>query len=255
MLIYILSKILPLIFQPVGLTLILIFLFLKSKKRWIIYLALATLWSFSTHFIAYFLINIVENPWHQKSVDSISTANAIVVLSGGLQPFGNKLIKHEWQDPDRFFFGIDLLKANKAPYIVFTGGIRPLQKKSNPESIQYIEKAMSFGINENQILTTGFAKNTRDEAFRVKELFLGKFQKEKNRIILVTSAFHMKRAKKIFERQSFEVIPFPVDFKNFEYQDKSFIGFLFRFSPNVTNLSKSSLAIREIMGRIIYRSF
>ena len=114
---------------------------------------------------------------------------------------------------------------------------------------------MSFGINENQILTTGFAKNTRDEAFRVKELFLGKFQKEKNKIILVTSAFHMKRAKKIFERQSFEVIPFPVDFKNFEYQDKSFIGFLFRFSPNVTNLSKSSLAIREIMGRIIYRSF
>ena len=56
----------------------------------------------------------------------------------------------------------------------------------------------------------------------------------------------MKRAKSIFERQSFEVIPFPVDFKNFEYVDKSLIGFLFRFSPNAHNLSKSSLAIREI---------
>ena len=32
-------------------------------------------------------------------------------------------------------------------------------------------------------------------------------------ILLMTSAYHMKRAKKTFERQNFKVNPYPVDFK------------------------------------------
>ena len=123
-----------------------------------------------------------------------------------------------------------------------------------PSSI-YLEKSLMYCFKKRQILFTKFAKNTREEALRVEELLSEKYKKEKQKIILVTSAFHMQRAQKIFERRSFEVIPFPVDFKNFKYRNNKFIGYLFRFSPNVENLSKSSLAIREIMGRIIYRSF
>ena len=64
----------------------------------------------------------------------------------------------------------------------------------------------------------------------------------------------MWRAKKIFERNNFQVIPFPVDFKQYDY--KNDIGsFFLKIIPNAHNLSRSSLAIREIMGRIIYRVF
>ena len=48
----------------------------------------------------------------------------------------------------------------------------------------------------------------------------------------------MKRAQKIFERRSFNVIPFPVDFKNFQYKEKKIIGFIFRVVPSIENLSK-----------------
>ena len=33
------------------------------------------------------------------------------------------------------------------------------------------------------------------------------------RILLVTSAFHMRRAQRLFERQGPKVLPFPVDFQ------------------------------------------
>ena len=36
---------------------------------------------------------------------------------------------------------------------------------------------------------------------------------QSKRIILVTSAFHIYRAKRLFEKQSFEVIAYMVDYK------------------------------------------
>ena len=35
-------------------------------------------------------------------------------------------------------------------------------------------------------------------------------------IILVTSAFHMPRAEKVFQNQNLKVIPYPVDFRSSE---------------------------------------
>ena len=51
-------------------------------------------------------------------------------------------------------------------------------------------------------------ENTADESVAVKELI-----RPSKRIILVTSAFHMYRAKRFFEKQGFEVITYKVDYK------------------------------------------
>ena len=58
------------------------------------------------------LINLVETTEKIK-FDSVPNADFIVTFSGGLNHFNKKLIKQEWQDPDRFFSGIDLLKLVK----------------------------------------------------------------------------------------------------------------------------------------------
>ena len=52
-------------------------------------------------------------------------------------------------------------------------------------------------------------------------------------IILVTSAFHMHRSKYLFEKQGFEVTPFPVDF-NLQIQKY----LLFSFLPSLGALKK-----------------
>jgi len=70
----------------------------------------------------------------------------------------------------------------------------------------------------------------------------------KPRIILVTSAFHMRRAQMLFERQGFEVEPFPVDFQT---SDRPTINVL-SFIPSAHALAKSETAMREGVGILYY---
>ena len=65
---------------------------------------------------------------------------------------------------------------------------------------------------------------------------------------------HMKRAKKVFESEGISVQPYPVDFKS----SRSFISLLrnpLKWMPDSYYLYQSSSAIREIIGRIIYRAW
>jgi uncharacterized SAM-binding protein YcdF (DUF218 family) len=86
-------------------------------------------------------------------------------------------------------------------------------------------------------------ENTADEAVAVKEL-IGPNKK----IILATSAYHMYRAKRLFEKQGFEVIPFKVDYKVAQSLKTTILDFL----PDAENLKQTETGIRELMGRLIY---
>jgi uncharacterized SAM-binding protein YcdF (DUF218 family) len=81
--------------------------------------------------------------------------------------------------------------------------------------------------------------NTADEAVAVNELI-----NPNKRIILVTSAFHMYRAKRLFEKQGFIVIPYKVGGNN----KITFMDFL----PNAVYLELTETGIREMIGRIYY---
>jgi uncharacterized SAM-binding protein YcdF (DUF218 family) len=57
----------------------------------------------------------------------------------------------------------------------------------------------------------------------------------------------MYRAKKLFEKQGFEVIPCKVDYKVNNNQ-VTFMDFL----PSATNLELTEIGIKEIIGRLYY---
>jgi uncharacterized SAM-binding protein YcdF (DUF218 family) len=61
-----------------------------------------------------------------------------------------------------------------------------------------------------------------------------------NRIVLVTSAFHMKRSVALFKKQGFEVVPAPAGFRS-GHRPFTFFSFI----PNADSLSSSSLALAE----------
>ena len=68
-----------------------------------------------------------------------------------------------------------------------------------------------------------------------------------NRIILVTSAFHMKRSVAIFKKLGLEVIPFPTDYRALN------MGMNFdAFVPSTGALDTTTLAIKEWIGIIAY---
>ena len=86
-------------------------------------------------------------------------------------------------------------------------------------------------------------ENTADEAVAVKELI-----SPSKRIILVTSAFHMYRAKRLFEKEWFEVIAYKVDYKAAGNSTITVMDFL----PSARNLAMTETGLREIIGRLFY---
>ncbi len=229
-------------------------IFIFRRKLKFVYSAIVFLFIFSNGIISDSLWRFLEHPWKRLNYGDISSSDAIVVLSGGrnLPPGNTEII--EWDDPDRFISGINLYRANKSNKLIFTGGLDPLNSTLPPEGDIYIKEAISMGIPKKDLFTTYPVFNTLGEAKAIKNLLGRKKTSNKKKIILVTSAFHMKRAKKVFEREGINVLPYPVDFKT----SKNFISSLRNpliWIPSSFYLNKSSQAIRELIGRIIYRSW
>tara|TARA_Y200000002_G_scaffold358038_1_gene341057 strand:- start:454 stop:1026 length:573 start_codon:yes stop_codon:yes gene_type:complete len=185
---------------------------------------------------------------------ALNTADGIVVLSGGidLAPGKSKII--EWGDPDRFHAGIELYRAKKSNKLIFTGGVNLFTSNLPPEGQIYIKEAISMGIPSEDLFTTYPVSNTFEEAKAIKRLLFKEIKSSQKKIILVTSAFHMKRAKKVFEREGMNVSPYPVDFKSNGNFNSSLLNPL-KWIPSSSSLDSSSLAIREIIGRIIYQAW
>ena len=143
----------------------------------------------------------------------------------------------------RFFGGISLYKAGKAHKLVFTGGKMPWDKTNKTEGEVLKEYAILNGIPSEKIFVTKDVENTADEAVAVKELI-----SQSKRIILVTSAYHMYRAKLLFEKQGFKVNPYKVDYK---VAGNSTVT-LMNLMPSAGNLELTETGIRELLGRLFY---
>jgi len=239
-----LHKILPTFVLPIMLVIIVILIGLIKNKKKLINIAIAVLYIISTPIFSNNFFKLVEGNEYRKPISAIDSADAIVVLSGMLEinEEGDSTYI-EWGDPDRFFGGIALFKAGKAQKLIFTGGKMPWDKAIKTEGAVLKGYAISNGIPNEKIFVTKNVENTADEAVAVKELI-----SQSKRIILVTSAYHMYRAKKLFEKQGFIVIPFKVDFKASGNNQVMFMDFL----PSAINLVLTEIGIREIIGRLYY---
>jgi uncharacterized SAM-binding protein YcdF (DUF218 family) len=226
------------------LVIILILIGLIKNKKKLIYIAIGLLYIMSTPVFSNSFFKLVEGAEYKKPINEIDSAGAIVVLSGmlGINEVGDSTYI-EWGDPDRFFGGVALLKAGKAQKLIFTGGKMPWDKVKRTEGDVLKEFAISNGIPSEKIFVTKDVENTADEALAVNELL-----SPNKRIILVTSAYHMYRAKRLFEKQGFIVIPYKVDYKTSQNKGIGIMGLL----PSSENLELTETGIREIIGRLFY---
>ena len=229
-------------------------IFIVKRNAKFIYSAFVLLIVFSNGVLADSFWRLLEYPWKRLDYSVVNSSDGIVVLSSGRpKPPGNSKII-EWGDPDRFLAGINLYRANKSNRLIFTGGINPLYPGLPPEGNIYIKEAISLGIPKKDLFTTYSVTNTFQEAKAVKKILNNEISSSRKEIILVTSAFHMKRAKKVFEREGIVVLPYPVDFKSSKSLSSSLRNPL-KWVPSSSSLSRNSSAIREIIGRIIYKSW
>ena len=253
---YFLSKLLPLAVLPLGLSLILLVVGLIGRWRWPVIVSLLLMWVFSLGLVSQGLWRWLEAPWQRRAATAAPRADAIVVLSGGRLPAPGAARVSEWHDPDRFLAGLDLYRAGKAPRLLFTGGASPVLPGQSPEGQSYLQEARQLGVPAAAMASTPPVVNTAGEAIAIRQLLQrSQSSAASPRILLVTSAFHMRRAQRLFERQGLQVLPFPVDFQ----ARGRWAGPLWRdptqWLPSARALDDSSRALRELIGRLVYRTW
>ncbi len=190
------------------------------------------------------LIVYLEKDYQLTNLDTVEESDAIVVLSGMVRIIETQLgYRYELTEAsDRILAGVDLFKEKKAPIIILTQGKLPWSLGLS-EGEYLRDLAIKLGIPKKNIILTELVQNTAQEAKSIKKIF----SKNNFRVILVTSAFHMPRAKKVFDSAGINVIPFAVDFLS-----ESSVLTVMDFIPSAKALSQTSFFVREIIGRAYY---
>jgi uncharacterized SAM-binding protein YcdF (DUF218 family) len=96
--------------------------------------------------------------------------------------------------------------------VIFTGGSSAFFGRSDSDSEAELARQFfgRFNIGPPRLVLEDRSRNTYENATLTARLLL---PKAGQKWILVTSAFHMPRAKALFEAQGFEILAWPVDFK------------------------------------------
>jgi uncharacterized SAM-binding protein YcdF (DUF218 family) len=239
-----LHKVVPLVLSPLFIVLVLCILGAVTLRRSWIIAGIVWLYLASVPITSNWIFSDVEKNAQRLHPTEVTAADAIVVLSYGMYWVKtSKGFAPEWTDPDRFFAGIELFQAAKAPILVFTKGKYSWQEGDETEGDVLKRYAEMMGVPGDRILLTDVAENTAQEAVGVKKLLHAGAK-----IILVTSAFHMPRAQRIFEEAGFSVAGYPVDIK---IQDSKITPM--SFLPTIGALSVTQHALQEHLGRLYYR--
>jgi len=240
-----LHKLLPLLLSPLVVVLALVLLGAWRRSRVLLFTAALLLWTLSTPVIANALFRMVEGERVRLTASEMPSGAAVVVLSGMLQYVqGSTGLTSEWgESADRFFAGLELLEAGKAPRLVFTRGQRPWDRDIRAEGEILREIAISQGVPAERITLTPVVANTEEEAAAVRRMLTP----NSGPVILVTSAFHMTRARALFEQQGLRVIEYPVDLRISESERGPE-----SYAPDARALRRSDLAIREWLGQAYY---
>ena len=89
------------------------------------------------------------------------------------------------------------------------------------------------------------SRNTYDNAVYSAQILKSRGMR---RILLVTSAYHMRRSVALFEAQGLEVVPAATDYQILVVSET-----LPPWLPLVGNLSRTTTALHEIVGYWVYR--
>lgn len=229
-------------FPPGGLVVLLIaaivFVAKNRRRAAIIILSIAvfSLYFLSTKAGSELLISPLENSYH---LPEKVHADVIVVLGGGFKYCPEGLCVGD-SSIKRATYALLLQQKYGLPIVVCGGKLFEPGPTEAATMANFLER-----LGGKNIVIESKSINTWQQAIEVKEIM------EKNgwkRAVLVTSAFHMKRAVYSFKRQGIEVVTAPTDYRT----DRSGAPITY-FLPYVKYLFTSFLALHEYAGILYYK--
>lgn len=222
----------------------------KLKRK--LYLsALILLYVFSNEFLS----DLTFGKWEYRN-DTIYTE----IENGKVYEYGIVLGGMTWHDEitgqtqflrsgDRLFQAIRLLKQKKIKKIIFTGGSGSLDNPTIKEGNHIHKYLNSIGIPDSLLIIESESNNTYENAAFTKKM-LDNLNYKNEPVILITSAFHMRRSIACFKKQGFTNIqPYTTDY----YTSKLRFEFDHCFLPDVDAIQANTILIHEIIGYLTYK--
>ncbi|NLL83025.1 MAG: YdcF family protein [Lentisphaerae bacterium] len=205
--------------------------------------AVVWLWVWSTTALYRSLGYGLERNYPPQRAEDMPEATAIVVLGGGMNCNTNMVYAEMWSAADRVWHAARLYRAGKAPLVVPSG---------YGEERHSVPLLLDLGVPREAIEVENEARNTEQNGLLTKgvlDKLLG--EGERHKILLVTSAWHMRRSVLIFERAGFEVVPAATDHEaTLAYVN---VKELWNYFPVERCLYANSMMWKEVAGYWLYR--
>ncbi|MDI9401062.1 MAG: YdcF family protein [Limisphaerales bacterium] len=156
------------------------------------------------------LLGSLEKPYQNVRLEELPRCDVVLLLGGG-QSYSEHLPFHvELNEAgDRVIGAFEAMRQQKADTLVTSSGYFHRNGEKIAHSYSLTNWIAGWNLFEEQVISLGPRKNTWDEAITFKKLAQ---EHGWQKIMLVTSAFHMRRSVVTFEKMGFEVVPYPVDF-------------------------------------------
>ncbi len=173
------------------------------------------------------------------------TTYDVVVFLGGIVDGDPTALSHQTSYNDnveRLFVTYDLLRTGRARYAITSGGTEGASGVNEGETVR--DQLIAWGIDPDRVIAEPKALNTHENA-----VYSAAIIKERgfSKIVLVTSAYHMKRGVDCFHAVGLDPDTLPADYRGGRFDD------LVSPIPRSWNLDASTHAIRELFGRFVYR--
>jgi uncharacterized SAM-binding protein YcdF (DUF218 family) len=249
-----LSKLLPLFFYPVGLSLSLALIgslcsLLKFRRVALASVgsAIIIIWICSTPFFANWAIASLERQYPPRTLAQTPEADVAIVLGGALgQPLPPRVEVYLSGGAGRVLHASRLYRAGKVKRVLVSAGNIPWTLAIKPEAELIKELLVEWGVASEAIEIATASRNTYENAREIEHMWKARGFKS---ALLVTSALHMPRAIAVFRQAGLPVIASTADVLAVDGDARD----LFAWLPDASALVATTNALKERVGILVYR--
>ena len=198
------------------------------------------------------LLSTLEKPYVRENLDVLPEADVVVVLGGmvsgsSIEPTGFDV----GRAADRILTGLELIRLGKARHLIVGGG--SFGTRAHRESEYSVLKPWieRWELIDVPISHLGMLQSTREEADKVASMMV---DEKWEIVILVTSAWHMRRAMAVFLTAGVKVIPVGCDFMGNSQNPATSFGERYTLVPQSGRLDNLRIYLHERVGWLYYRS-
>ena len=243
---FLLSKVLDFVLVPTVwlLALLVVALLARQPRRWLVAALLVFLITTNP-----LVVNELLLAWERPPVPLAALprhADAAVLLTG---------ITNTRKSPhdrvylglgaDRFTDALWLYRAGRVRCIIVSGGSGAVQARAHTEADDLTTLLRLAGVPNSAIIREDKSRNTHENALFTKRLLTP----EQDTLILVTSAFHQRRAMGCFAKVGLHPIGFPAGYRS---TDRSLSPDAW-LVPSPEAMSSFGLLTHEVAGWLIYK--